>query len=101
MPDFEFRGASPGMYPMLRDSSGLPVGTVDPGDVAAFDAAPDADWVPAGDAPPQPATAAEAALELIGAEPAAPEPAEPAEPQASSEQGNDDTAATGQEEADQ
>ena len=46
MPDFEFRGASPGMYPMLRDAYGVPAGTVKRGDVLRFDAAPDADWVP-------------------------------------------------------
>ena len=46
MPDFVFRGAIPGMYPMLRDSYDVPAGTVKPGDVMALDEAPDADWVP-------------------------------------------------------
>ena len=46
MPDFEFRGASPGMYPMLRDAYGVPAGTVKPGDVLHFEEAPDGDWVP-------------------------------------------------------
>jgi hypothetical protein len=54
MPDFVFQGASPGMYPMLRDSFGILVGTVEPGDLARFDAAPDADWQPYEDAPTSP-----------------------------------------------
>ena len=97
MPDFQFIGASPGMYPMLRDASGLPVGTVEPGDVAAFDVAPDADWVSCGGSEAQPpASPAEAALErIVTATP------EPVAAETSSEQGNDDTAGTGQEEADQ
>ena len=45
MPDFTYTGA-PGMYPMLRDAYGVQVGTVTPGDVAEFDEAPDAGWVP-------------------------------------------------------
>ena len=46
MPDFEYRGASPGMYPTLRDAYDVPAGTVKPGDVMALDEAPDPDWVP-------------------------------------------------------
>jgi hypothetical protein len=46
MPDFEYIGHSPGMYPMLRDSYNVPAGTVKPGDVLRFEEAPDADWVP-------------------------------------------------------
>ena len=45
MPDFTYTGA-PGLYPLLRDAYGVNVGTVTPGDVAEFDEAPDADWVP-------------------------------------------------------
>lgn len=46
MPDFEYRGHSPGLYPMLRDARGALAGTVGPGDVLEFDAAPDGDWRP-------------------------------------------------------
>ena len=48
MPDFEYRGPSPGMFPMLRDSFGVPAGTVKPGDVMRLDEDPGADWVPYG-----------------------------------------------------
>lgn len=44
MPDFEYRGPSPGAYPMLRDAYGVLAGTVTPGDVLEFGEAPDADW---------------------------------------------------------
>ena len=87
MPDFVFVGASPGMYPMLRDLYGAPVGTVEPGDVAAFEEAPDADWTPC-----EPATAVEAAIERMGEDSRT--KSKPARTDTGSEQGNDDTAAT-------
>jgi len=97
MPDFEYIGASPGMYPMLRDSSGLPVGTVEPGDTAAFDVAPDADWVPCNGSEAQPpATPVEAALERIVAA-----TMEPAEPRPAVSRATTTRPGTGQEEADQ
>jgi len=68
------------MYPMLRDSYGVPAGTVTPGDVMRLDEAPDADWVPyeAGDAIP------------AASEPAA---------EAMAGQGNDEAGTAGSEES--
>jgi len=87
VPDFEFRGASPGMYPMLRDARGAQVGTVTPGDVAEFDQAPDADWQPyepGGDTGSEAAAPPEASAT----------PEDPSEPQAPAE---DETGETGAE----
>ena len=81
MPDFVFRGASPGMYPMLRDSYDVPAGTVKPGDVMALDEAPDADWVPYE--PPGDTSSSDG---------------EPGQPDSGSEQDHDTAGETGSEE---
>ena len=98
MPDFVFRGASPGLYPMLRDARGALAGTVTPGDVREFDAAPDPDWQPcegSGDTGSAEAAQPEAAPD----EPPAPDqPDDSPEPPAG-EQDHDDTAGDGQEES--
>lgn len=87
MPDFEYRGAAPGLYPTLRDAYGVLAGTVTPGDVLEFDAAPDADWQPyQGGGEPR------GAFESVPG---------PADVPAASPHASDDTAGTGQEEADQ
>ena len=47
MPDFVYTG--PGgerVYPETKDSYGVPLGMVKPGDVARLDAAPDQFWAP-------------------------------------------------------
>ncbi len=46
MPPFVFRAPSPYDYPASRDARGVPLGTVQPGDVRNLDEAIDRWWVP-------------------------------------------------------
>jgi hypothetical protein len=46
MPDFVYNGPGERFYPESRDSYGVRLGTVQPGDVARFDEAPDQWWRP-------------------------------------------------------
>lgn len=44
MPSYEFQGLTSFVYPETRDAAGRPLGTVNPGDVRDFGAAPDHMW---------------------------------------------------------
>jgi hypothetical protein len=46
MPDLVFRGPAPYDYPATRDVYGVLLRTVNPGDVARLEQAPDIWWVP-------------------------------------------------------
>jgi hypothetical protein len=46
MPDYRFTAPIPYDYPASRDSYGVPLGTVKPGDVLRLDGPPDMWWVP-------------------------------------------------------
>lgn len=46
MPDFTYTGGTERVYPETRDSYGVNLGLVKPGDVFRLDAAPDQFWAP-------------------------------------------------------
>jgi hypothetical protein len=49
MSAFQFSGPIPYQYPDSRDTTGIHLGEVSPGDVRDLDEAPDRWWVPAGE----------------------------------------------------
>lgn len=51
MPSYEFTGLTPMTYPESRDAAGIPIGTVQPGDIRDLDEPLDHLWVPAGSKP--------------------------------------------------
>lgn len=80
MPQYRFAGPTAYDFPASRDARGIPLGTVEPGDVRDLDEPPGPWWVPAdsGEGEARPAGALTASTPSgIPAPPAAP-PASPA-----------------------